>query len=214
MRNSSAGALLLLLATTGTAACQGTTPSPQPAPAVTAAAGPAPAAGPSIRATDFRNFRYEYHDTRWTLVDGREPGAGEEEWRYELDDVSYGDVTGDGREDALVTITAVTGGTLVPHWVFVYGAGARGPELLWSFESGDRAGGGLKDVYAEGGTLVVELLGKGKVPHDPETYGAEDDTSIGSCCPSMFTRSRYAWNGRAFVPRGQPEVLPYDPDEG
>lgn len=62
--------------------------------------------------------------------------------------------------------------------------------------------------------LVVELLGKGKVPHDPVTYGAEDDTAMGACCPSMFTRSRYTWNGRAFVPRAAPEVLPYDPDAG
>jgi len=203
MRRSAITAVLLLLAPAGTAACQRTSPSAQPSPAAAA----------SVRETDFRNFRYAFGETSWTLVNGGQPDAGEEELRYELDHVSYGDVTGDGREEAVVTITAETGGTMRPHWIFVYGAGARGPELLWSFESGDRAAGGLKSVYAEGGMLVVELLGKGKVPHDPATYGAEDDTAMGACCPSTFTRSHYRWNGRAFVPRGAPEVLPYDLDD-
>jgi hypothetical protein len=211
MSKTAIATALLLLATAGTAACQGTSPSVQPSPA--AAAGEAAgAAGASIRETDFRNFRYEYRGTAWTLVDGTQPDAGEEELRYEFDEVSFGDVTGDGRDEALVTITAETGGTMHPHWVFVYGAGARRPELLWAFASGDRAAGGLKSVYAEGGMLVVELLGKGKVPHDPATYGAEDDTAMGACCPSTFTRARYVWNGRAFVPRGEPEVQDYDPE--
>lgn len=184
------------------AACQPASPAPAQRPA------------PSVRDVDFRSFRYEFEGTSWTLADGTQPDPGEEEWRYELDGVSYGDVTGDGAEEAIVTVTASTGGTMVPHWVFVYGAGARGPRPLWAFASGDRAQGGLRRAYAEGGVLVVELLGKGKVPHDPATYGAEDDTSMGACCPSMFTRSRYTWNGRAFVLRGEPEVLPYDPEEG
>jgi hypothetical protein len=198
---------LLLAALTTLAACQGAPPALDAQPA------PAPGAAVPLRQTDFRNFRYEYEGSGWTLVNGRQPENGADpEWRYVLDDVSFGDVTGDGREEALVTITAETGGTMVPHWIFVYGAGSRGPELLWAFASGDRAAGGLKAVYAEGGTLVVELLGQGKVPHDPATYGAEDDSSMGACCPSRFTRSRYAWNGRAFRPRGEPQVLPYDPD--
>lgn len=203
MSKSAPASVLLLLATVSTAACQGIPP----------AMHPSPAAGASIRETDFRNFHYVFGESSWTLVNGAEPRTdADEEWRYELDDVSYGDVTGDGREEAIVMVTAETGGTMVPHWIFVYGAGGRGPELLWAFESGDRADGGLKTAYAEGGMLVVELLGKGKVPHDPATYGAEDDTAMGACCPSRFTRSRYTWNGRAFVPRGAPEVLDYDPE--
>jgi hypothetical protein len=178
---------------------------------------PAPASSPaaSIRATDFRNFRYPFQGTAWTLIDGEERGAGDDEdpeWRYEFSNVSYGDLTGDGREEAVVTITAETGGTMVPHWVFVYAAGPRDPELLWSFETGDRTQGGLKGVSVDEGTLVVELFGKNMVPSDPETFGAEDDTAQGACCPSVFTRTRYAWTGRAFVLHGAPEVLPYDPE--
>jgi hypothetical protein len=177
----------------------------------------APAQAASIRDTDFRSFRYEFRGTAWTLVGGVERGAGQDddpEWRYEFANVSYGDLTGDGREEAVVTITAETGGTLRPHWVFVYAAGPRAPELLWAFETGDRAAGGLKSVSVDDGALVVELLGKNMIPSDPATFGAEDDTSQGACCPSVFTRTRYAWTGRAFALRGQPEVLPYDPEAG
>lgn len=204
MRITPPDRVLLLATALATAACAGTAPG--------AGAQPPPNAGSSVRQTDFRNFRYEFGGTSWRLVDGTQPDVVDGDWRFELDSVSYGDVTGDGREEAIVVITAETGGTMVPHWIFVYGGGARGPELLWSFESGDRADGGLKAVYAEDGMLVVELLGRGKLPHAPRTYGAEDETSVGACCPSMFTRSRYAWTGRAFEPRGDPEFQPYDPD--
>lgn len=138
MSRTASAAVLLFLAAAGTTACQGTSPSAQPSPAA-AAGEPVSATGLSIRETDFRNFRYAFGESSWTLVNGTQRDTGEEELRYELEHVSYGDVTRDGRDEALVTITAETGGTMRPHWVFVYGAGARSPELLWAFESGDRA---------------------------------------------------------------------------
>lgn len=171
---------------------------------------------PSIRDADFRNFRYEFQGTSWTLRDSAQQEVGDngivEEMGYYLDDVLYGDVTGDGSEDAIVIVEGVTGGSAVPHWVFVYAAGPRGPRRLWSFETGDRAAGGLKDVYARDGMLVVELYGQEKIPSDPESLYRDDGTDSPACCPSMFTRSRYAWNGRRFQLHRAPEVLPYDPE--
>jgi hypothetical protein len=169
---------------------------------------PAPA---SIRDTDFVNFRYDFQGTSWTLRDSvqepvRENGIVKQDG-YLLDDVVYGDVTGDGVEEALVVVGGVTGGSAVPHWVFVYGAG---PRPLWSFETGDRSAGGLNRVYADSGMLVVELFGRGKVPGAPDLL-ADDGSNAPACCPTVFTRSRYAWNGREFVPHGAPQVLPYDP---
>jgi hypothetical protein len=175
-------------------------------------APPAPGPATSIRDTDFSNFRFDFQRTSWTLRDSaqepvRENGIVKQDG-YLLDDVVYGDVTGDGVEEALVVVGGVTGGSAVPHWVFVYGAG---PRPLWSFETGDRSAGGLKEVYADGGMLVVELYGRNQVPGDPESLGADDGSNTPACCPDSFTRTRYAWDGRAFVPRGAPEVLPYDP---
>jgi hypothetical protein len=175
---------------------------------------PAPAAekAASIRHVDFANLSYAFPGGGWTLRDSaqeavrrngiiREPG-------YLLDTVAYGDVTGDGRDDALVVVGEVTGGSAVPHWVFAY---TDGPRQLWAFQTGDRSAGGLKDVYAKDGMLVVELFGRDKVPGSPERLTAPDGSDTPACCPAWFTRSRHAWNGRAFELRGTPEVLPYDP---
>jgi hypothetical protein len=80
------------------------------------------------------------------------------------------------------------------------------PGLLWRFEDGDRADGGLRRIYAENGGLVVELYGKGK------TVGgdlfADDGMTGGDCCPTHFTRARYRWDGERFMLNGEPEVLP------
>ena len=181
---------------------------------VAACQPPAGAPGPaaSIRDTDFRNFQHVHGGTTMRLADGAQPevrrnGIVREEGYY-LDSIAYADVTGDGREEAVVTIEEMTGGSAIPHWVFVYGEGGR---RLWSFETGDRAYGGLKDVYADDGKLVVELYGRDKLPSEPESLHRDDGTSRGLCCPTLFTRSRYAWNGRAFVLDGV-EILPYDPE--
>ncbi|HEU0299779.1 MAG TPA: hypothetical protein VFR37_10000 [Longimicrobium sp.] len=195
--------LLLFAALLAAAACRPHAPAVAPGPAA------------SIRDTDFRNFQYVHQRVTMRLADGAQPevrrnGIVREEGYY-LDSIAYADVTGDGREEAVVTIEELTGGSAIPHWVFVYGDGERNPQLLWSFETGDRAYGGLKDVYADGGKLVVELYGRDRLPSEPESLHRDDGTSRGMCCPSLFTRSRYAWNGRAFVLDGA-EVLPYEPE--
>jgi hypothetical protein len=194
----------LLLAALVAISCQPETPEPAPQP---------PA---SIRDTDFRNFSYAFGRTTFTLRDSAQQEVRNEndiveEMGYSLDDVIYGDVTGDGREDAVVVVEGLTGGSAVPHWVFVYTAGASPPRQLWAFETGDRSAGGLKGVSVQDGRLVVELYGKDKVPSDPESLGRDDGTDSPACCPSMFTRSVYAWNGRAFELHGAPQSLPYDP---
>jgi hypothetical protein len=203
MKNAHSTLVLLLAALMGTS-CQPEPPEP------------APQAPASIRDTDFRNFSYAFGQTSFTLRDSaRQEVRNEndivEEMGYFLDDVIYGDVTGDGSEDAIVVVEGVTGGSAIPHYVFVYSSGPGGPRRLWSFETGDRSAGGLKGVSVQDGRLVVELYGKDKVPSDPESLWRDDGTDSPACCPSMFTRSVYAWNGRAFELHGAPQALPYDP---
>ena len=57
-------------------------------------------------------------------------------------------------------------------------------KLLWHFSTGDRADGGLKDVCADTGHLIVEL-------HSQEG-------SNGLCCTTRFVRTRYKWEGDKF----------------
>lgn len=196
---------LLLLGALLATACQPAVPSDLPGPAA------------SIRETDFRNFRHVHPGTAIRLADGAQPEVRRNgivrESGYYLDSIAYADVTGDGGEEAVVIIAELTGGSATPHWIFVYGGGDRSPRLLWSFQTGDRATGGLKEVYAADGRLVVELYGKDRVPSDPESLEGSDGTAQGLCCPTLFTRSRYGWNGRAFVLDGA-EVLPLQSSTG
>src|SRR5260370_23716551 len=75
------------------------------------------------------------------------------------------------------------------------------PKLLWDFDTGDRADGGLRQVYADNGQLVIELFGKDGVIGG-QLYKGEE----GLCCPSSFTRTRYKWTSKHFQEIGT-EVL-------
>jgi hypothetical protein len=58
---------------------------------------------------------------------------------------------------ALATLGWTTGDSAFPDLVYIYGLSRGKPKLLWTFETGDRAAGGYRNVCAENGQLVVEL---------------------------------------------------------
>ena len=109
---------------------------------------------------------------------------------------SYGDLTGDGVEEAVVHISFVSGGSWLPNNIYIYSLRNGKPQLLWLIETGDRADRGLKQTEIDNGELVLEL-------YSPE--GSE-----GACCPTRFTRARYTWASkkRKFHKKGQDELLP------
>ena len=122
-----------------------------------------------------------------------------------LSKVSYGDVTGDGQEEAIVVLSLLTGGSGMAGCVYVYAWDQRRPKLLWAFDTGDRAYGGLRRVKAENGRLLVELYGNGKILG--KDLDAEDKTNRGACCPMFFTRAHYKWTGNGFRLASKPKVL-------
>jgi hypothetical protein len=149
----------------------------------------------AIRSVDFNNFIYpELSNLRgkFALKDGREPRSEEPR---SLVDVVYGDVTGDGREEAMVVQSQSIKGSAVPFFVYVYNMERGRPRLLWSFYAGERGDGGLRQVYSDGGQLVVELYGRDRVVNGG-TSVMEDNGGV--CCPRFFTRSRYWWRGGNF----------------
>jgi hypothetical protein len=174
----------------------------------------------SIRAVDFRNFSFPETEglhiphTRkrsFKLRDGSLPETRDkhgfvDEMGVYLGDVSYGDVTGDGQEEAIVVLSILTGGSAMPNCVYVYTWDRRRPKLLWAFDTGDRADGGLRRVKEEKGYLLVELYGNRRIL-GKDLY-LEDKTNRGACCPTLFTRARYKWIGNRFRLASKPEVLP------
>jgi hypothetical protein len=119
--------------------------------------------------------------------------------------ITYADVTGDGREDAIVRLGVQTGGSAMPNVVYVFSTTAAGLRLLWAFDTGDRADGGFRNAYGEEGALVVELYGPSMVVGG--NYDAGADGLTGACCPKHYTRTRYRWDGRRFRRVGAAETL-------
>ncbi|MDQ6653157.1 MAG: hypothetical protein M3Y84_10485, partial [Acidobacteriota bacterium] len=117
--------------------------------------------------------------------------------------LAYGDVTGEGSEEAMVVLFENVKGSAIPYYVYVYALERRKPKALWSFETGDRGDGGLRKVYAENGGLVVELYGKNTGIGD-----IANKEEAGACCPKSFTRIRYQWRRQKFRQKGSREVLP------
>ncbi len=152
----------------------------------------------TIRDIDFRNFRYPWPKElvdptnpkrTFQLKNGelpatRTPDGMINEMGGFLGKVVYGDVTGDGAEEAIIYLGIQTGGSATPGAVYIYAVKGNQTKLLWHFSTGDRADNGFRRAYAQNGDLVVEL----NSPIEKR----------GDCCPTRFTRTRYAWQGNRF----------------
>ncbi len=170
-----------------------------------------------IRQVDFKNFTYPKLPTgkcsmnEVRLINGRYDASADiagkhpavDCWSVEVGLITYGDVTGDGEEEAIIELYAESGGTEASEDVFIYAMRSGNPVLLWKFETGDRAEGGPRRIAAENGELVVELFGVG-TSIGKKLYGTED---VGACCPKHFTRTRYRWFGTQFQQDGSEEVF-------
>jgi len=115
----------------------------------------------------------------------------------------YFDITGDGQDEALVILKIETAGSAIPQLVYVFTWKDGKPELIWPFRTGDRADGGLKDLRAENGELVVELYGRDRFILGQTETGKITGDEEQLCCPTNFTRTRYKWNGKNFLMQGK-----------
>lgn len=168
-------------------------PSPsvaQQMPASSPSASPISIAGSPIRSIDFNNVTYhDLPDFSKSKAKHVTLKAGQGRPSY----INYGDITGDGAEEAMVVLSIENRGSATPYYVYIFTVENRKPKLLWDFETGDRADGGLRQIYAENGQLVIDLFGKDRVVGG-ELYRGDE----GLCCPSSFTRTRYEWTGKGF----------------
>lgn len=153
---------------------------------------------------DFKNFTYPFprgwqdNDSKeFTLENGKRQVSKE---RIGISFVTtlYGDATGDGEDEAIVILKFDTGGSAIPQTVYFYSWKDNQPELVWSFRTGDRADGGLKNIWTENGSVVVELFGQDRyILGETETLkitGDEEQISF----PTFYTKTVYKWNGSTF----------------
>ncbi|MFL6373463.1 MAG: hypothetical protein ACJ73D_02240 [Pyrinomonadaceae bacterium] len=115
----------------------------------------------------------------------------------------YMDLTGDGQDEAVVILKVETEGSAIPQIGYIFSWKNNAPELIWTFRTGDRADGGLKDIRSENGMMVVELYGQDRFLLGGNETGKITDDREQLCCPTYFTRSFYKWNGSTFLMQGK-----------
>jgi hypothetical protein len=206
--------LILALLTAGCVGQQATLGNATVSPAISSEPSPSPPAvqtprplDHSIRKVDFLNFTYNWFP-EWadnpdkpraiSLKHGKmrikNPEAHSGIGEFDFHGLSYGDVTGDGVEDALVALFINTTGTQRPFCLLVYTVEGKAPKLLWLHETGGGGNHGLRDYYIEDGHVVIEeynpvmMVLDGK---EVQAMGGRADT---------YTKVYYGWDGHAFQP--------------
>jgi hypothetical protein len=165
--------------------------------------GDAPGAA-SVRTIDWANRTYESGDGTFTVKDGEasfafdengnevppdfepsDPDAFVERGYFNVAPPIYGDVTGDGVEEALIIHTYNGGGTGQFDGIDVYAMKDGQPVVIGGIPGGDRGDGGLSDATVEAGVVHVNRM-----------MSMDGD---GACCPSKLQQEVWKWNGTAFV---------------
>ena len=152
-----------------------------------------------IRAVDFKNFTYLVHcisetPENVTVKNGEFSMEKQEEgyvdrFYFKVFDVSFGDLNGDRRDEAIVLTVCNTGGTGYFSEGFIFSMKGGKPALVARVPGGDRADGGLRTTRVERGLLFVER-------NDPGEDG-------GACCPQVIVTTSYRLAGDRITQVGE-----------
>lgn len=162
-----------------------------------------------IRKVDFKNFTYEAgcageDTTKITVKNGE--FSEEEKIDAEItarfyfkifDDIAYGDMNGDGKDEAVILSLCNTGGSGNFTEGFIYTLKNGKPAMMTGIGGGDRAYGGLKAAKIKKRTLILE------------SYAPSDEG--GACCPEFIETSKYNLKGNTLKAIGTPtrrEIYP------
>jgi hypothetical protein len=154
----------------------------------------------NIRSVDFKNFTYDADycggekSKKITVKDGKfqkemDPDAQIDAMYYEIYGIEYGDLDGDGKEEAILLSMCNTGGTGNFTEAYVYKIVNRKPVRIMLLSGGDRAFGGLRKAWIDKGVLVVES-------NDAGAAG-------GACCPEFIVTNKYRYTGKTLKEVGK-----------
>lgn len=153
-----------------------------------------------IRKVDFNNFTYTpacagEKPTKVRVKNGEFESEKQEDgyvdrFYFKVYNINYGDVTGDGKDDAVMLSICNTGGTGNFTEGFIYSISGGKAVLTARIPGGDRADGGLRDVKIEKGLIVIEYN--------------DGEKNSGACCPEGTITEKLRFTGRRLVPVGSP----------
>jgi hypothetical protein len=148
-----------------------------------------------IRSVDFQNFTYHPYclgeeKLTFPVKDGKyEVKRGDDQFYFVAVAPEYGDVNGDGQEEAIIQTGCNTGGSGTFSEGFIYTMRRGQVVLLTNLAGGDRADGGFHRLSIQGGLVVVESY--------------DHKTTSGACCPDFIDTQKFRWNGRRLVRVGR-----------
>lgn len=179
----------------------------------------------AFRGVDFRNFSYPLNWDGQTvrLKDGKREfyedkifGNG---W-FDLSDVGYADLTGDGAEEAVVDVSWVACGASCDggsHLFYFYSIRKGRPKLLWRIETGSIGYGcGLKSFAADARGVTLEVFkdcrpeGASLVNEtDPEEHGMKFRSRVFTRLHFRFENGTFALKRREVFPNPREDVRNY-----
>lgn len=173
-------------------------------------------AATGIRGVDFGNFTFTVGKTRIKMSDDIQVGACAKRrgrvpagsvWNVVPENIAYGDLDGDGREEAVVPLFAnACGGSMITgERVLVYtlrdGLPAALPEFDYIDEGCEK---GKECDFTRNPVPLVEYDAEEKALVIENQYRTEDDAT---CCPSLYRRTWYRWDGSRFRPYKRSDVM-------
>lgn len=155
---------------------------------------------------NFQNFTYNSGGETIRVRKGRgvykTSGDGDASYSVERVKATYGDLTGDGRDEAAVILYYTGGGTGAFSKGFLFSVSKGRINLLTTFAGGDRADGGIRQVTIKNGVLLVQR-------NEPERM---KDIPVGLCCPAYIITTKYKWDGKELLQSGEPQKLEVSSD--
>jgi hypothetical protein len=153
------------------------------------------ASGADIRSVDFKNglYRPSCRGRKPVVVKDGVFQREDERFGFRVLSVQYGDVTGDGKEDAVVLTACRLGGTGNPTEGFIFVMKSDKASQVARVPEGDRALGGIEKLEIEGGMLKVTRK-QGQA----------------ACCAERLETTTYKLEGARLVQVGDVVVRMYE----
>ena len=154
----------------------------------------------NIRKINFQNFTYDADycggegERKITVKDGeffeeKKVDDFTERMFFSVFGVTYGDLDGDSKDEAVVLSICNMGGTGNFSEAYIYKLVNGKPVRKMTLVGGDRAFGGLRETRVENGLLVVESNDAGKLG--------------GACCAEFAVTNTYRFDGKTLKEIGK-----------
>jgi hypothetical protein len=160
----------------------------QPNPSPEASSTSTSSSADSLEKIDWSNYTYTFscYTAQPVQVKMHNGEADQNGVHYTVQKPVFGDLNGDGQDEAVILYHCEGGGTS-PQLVYVYTGTAQQPTMMASLprsDQGDKITTVTRALVAQG---ILQLVGYG--------YSA----NVPLCCPDLLVTTTYKWNGSSFA---------------